>query len=110
MSFVKYQKEKARQKGVTNSIGISRKGRFAFYKQVIQKHFNNAEYVEFFYDNKENKIGILPTIEPSTDSFKIQGVTTKTVTAKKFINRFQIPVEDRRYNFDFKDGMIIIQL
>jgi len=110
MSFIKYQKEKARRKGIANTIGINRKGRFAFYKQVIQKCFNGAEYVEFFYDDKENQIGILPLTEPSRDTFKIQGITTKTVTAKKFMNRFQISIEDRRYNFEFEDGMMIIRL
>ena len=49
-------------------------------------------------------------LKPTPDSFKIQGQTTKMVVAKKFLNRFQIPVEDKRYEFEYEDGMLIVQL
>jgi hypothetical protein len=55
-------------------------------------------------------MGILPVSEPTPDSFKIQGQTTKMVVAKKFLNRFQIPVEDKRYEFEYEDGMLVVQL
>lgn len=110
MGFVKFQKEISK-KGVSGkTIGINKKGRFAFYKPVIEKYFQNANHVELFYDPDTKKVGILPSPTPTLDSFKIQGKTTKMIVAKKFLNRFQLTIEDRRYDFSYEDGMLIIQL
>lgn len=110
MAFIKFQKEKPKKGATSKTIGVNRKGRFAFYKPVVEKYFNDKNHVELFFDPDENKIGILPVSEPTPDSFKIQGQTTKMVVAKKFLNRFQIPVEDKRYEFEYQDGMLIIKL
>jgi hypothetical protein len=110
MSFVKYQKEKIKKGFPTKTIGINNKGRFAFYKPVVEKYFQNTGHIELFYDPETKKVGILPTSNPTTDSFRIQGITTKMVVAKKFLNRFQIPIENRRYDFVVENGMLIIPL
>ncbi|NLY73792.1 MAG: hypothetical protein GX075_00610 [Firmicutes bacterium] len=110
MAFIKFQKEKPKKGATSKTIGVNRKGRFAFYKPVVEKYFNDKKHVELYFDPDENKIGILPVSEPTPDSFKIQGQTTKMVVAKKFLNRFQIPVEDKRYEFEHQDGMLIIKL
>lgn len=110
MAFVKYQKEKAKKGISANSIGINNKGRFAFYKQVVEKYLVNVSYVELFYDPDQRKIGILPKKEASADSFRIQGKTTKMIVAKKFLNRFQITPENRRYEFGNENGMLVIKL
>jgi hypothetical protein len=110
LGFIKFQKEKPKKGATSKTIGINRKGRFAFYKPVIEKYFDNISFVELFFDPDEKKVGILPVKEPTPDAFKIQGQTTKMVVAKKFLNRFQIPIEDKRYEFDYEDGMLIIQL
>jgi len=110
MGFVKFQKEKA-QKGLSaKTIGINSKGRFAFYKPVVEKYLQDVNHIELFYDPENEKVGILPTREPTSDSFKIQGLTTKMIIAKKFLNRFRISVEDRRYDFSEDNGMLIISL
>jgi hypothetical protein len=110
LGFIKFQKEKPKKGATSKTIGINRKGRFAFYKPVIEKYFDNISFVELFFVPDEKKVGILPVKEPTPDAFKIQGQTTKMVVAKKFLNRFQIPIEDKRYEFDYEDGMLIIQL
>jgi len=110
LGFIKFQKEKPKKGATSKTIGINRKGRFAFYKPVVEKYFDNISFVELFFDPDEKKMGILPVKEPTPDAFKIQGQTTKMVVAKKFLNRFQIPIEDKRYEFDYEDGMLIIQL
>ncbi len=110
MGFIKYQKEKSKKGISSKTIGINRKGRFAFYKPVVEKFFEKAEYVELYYDPETKKIGVLPLTEPSPDCFKIQGRTTKMIVAKKFLNRFQIQIEDRRYDFVPENNMLIVQL
>jgi len=110
MSFIKYQKDKSKKGISAKTIGINRKGRFAFYKPVVQNFFKNCDYVEMFFDPETKKIGILPIQKQTFDSFKIQGKTTKMVIAKKFLNRFQIPVDDRRYEFAIEDEMLVIRL
>lgn len=110
MAFIKYQKEKSKKGVSSKTIGINRKGRFAFYKPVVEKHFHDANYVELYFDPGAKKVGILPLTEPTADSFRIQGKTTKMIVAKKFLNHFQIPIEDRRYNFMAENGMLIVQL
>lgn len=110
MSFIKYQKEKSKKGISSKTIGINHKGRFAFYKPVVEKFLAESTFIELYYDPEANKIGILPIYEATPDSFRVQGKTTKMIVAKKFINRFQIPVEDRRYDFAFENGMLIIQL
>ncbi|HBE80574.1 MAG TPA: hypothetical protein DDW65_22735 [Firmicutes bacterium] len=110
MSFIKYQKEKSKKGISSKTIGINRKGRFAFYKPVVEKHLQNIDYVELYFDPETKKVGILPLDEPTADCFKIQGRTTKMIVAKKFLNRFQIAVEDRRYDFAAENGMLIVQL
>lgn len=110
MGFIKFQKERPKKGATSKTIGINRKGRFAFYKPVVEKYLDSISFVELFFDPDEKKMGILPVKEPTPDAFKIQGQTTKMVVAKKFLNRFQIPVEDKRYEFDYEDGMLIIQL
>lgn len=110
MGFIKYQKEKLKKGISAKTIGINHKGRFAFYKPVVEKFFNNCDYVELFFDPETKKIGIMPVNAESYDSFKIQGKTTKMVIAKKFLNRFKICIEDRRYEFTNEDGMLTIQL
>lgn len=111
MGFVKYQKKNLKKGISAKTIGINRKGRFAFYKPVVEKYLQNADHIELFYDPETKKVGILPTNEPTSDSFKIQGMTTKMIVAKKFLNRFQIPVEDRRYDFMVEEnGMLVIPL
>jgi len=110
MSFIKYQKEKSKKGVSSKTIGINHKGRFAFYKPVVEKFLLESAYVELYYDPETNKIGILPISDATADSFRVQGKTTKMIVAKKFINRFQIPVEDRRYDFAFESGMLVIQL
>jgi hypothetical protein len=110
VAFVKYQKEKNKKGISAKTIGINRKGRFAFYKPVVEKYLQDSSYVELFFDPDAKKVGILPVQEPSVDAFKIQGKTTKMIVAKKFLNRFQIPVEDKRYDFEYEDGMLIVQL
>jgi hypothetical protein len=112
MAFVKYERLHV-QRGVSSrTIGISKKGRFAFYKPVITKHFNEAEHVELYFDPEKKHIGILPVTEPTDDSFKIHGKSTKMVIAKKFLNKFNIPIEDRRYEFDISDDdhMMVVRL
>jgi hypothetical protein len=110
MAFIKYQKESSKKGISSKTIGINRKGRFAFYKPVVENFLKNYDYVELFYDPETNKIGILPVNESTNDAFKIQGKTTKMVIAKKFLNRFKIPIEDRRYEFAAEDEMLIIKL
>lgn len=110
MGFVKFQKEKFKKGISAKTIGINSKGRFAFYKPVVEKYLQNIDHIELFYDPETNKVGILPTAEPTADSFKIQGMTTKMIVAKKFLNRFQIPVENRRYDFVVENGMLVIPL
>ncbi len=110
MAFIKFQKEKTKKGATSKTIGINRKGRFAFYKPVVEKYLNEINFVELFFDPEVKKMGILPVNEPTPDSFKIQGQTTKMVVAKKFLNRFQIPIEDKRYEFEYEDGMLIVQL
>jgi hypothetical protein len=112
VAFVKYEKVGV-QRGISSrTIGISQKGRFAFYKPVLAKHFKDAEHVELYFDPENKHIGILPVEEPTDDSFKIQGKNTKMVIAKKFLNKFKIPVEDRRYEFEVDDEekMIVVQV
>jgi hypothetical protein len=110
MGFVKYQKENLIKKKSDKTIGINDRGRFAFYKPVVEKYLQNTNYLELFYDPDTKKVGILPTSQPTSDSFKIQGATTKMIVAKKFLNRFQITVENRRYDFTVENGMLIIPL
>lgn len=110
MGFIKYQKENSKKGISSKTIGINRKGRFAFYKPVVEKYLQDINQVELYFDPETKKVGILPIDEPTADSFKIQGKTTKMIVAKKFLNRFQIPVEDRRYDFNFENGMLVIQL
>ena len=110
VAFIKYQKEKSKKGISSKTIGISVKGRFAFYKPVVENFLRNSDYVELFFDPETRKIGIMPVNEQTFDSFKVQGKTTKMVIAKKFLNRFQIPVEDRRYEFAVENNMLIIQL
>ena len=110
MSFLKYQKQQSKKEISSRTIGINRKGRFVLYKPVVQNYLQESSHVELFYDATSKKMAILPLPEPSSDSFKIQGKTTKMVIAKKFLNRFQIAVEDRRYDFQVDNGMLIIQL
>lgn len=110
MGFIKYQKENQKKGISAKTIGINRKGRFAFYKPVVEKYLKNINQVELFYEPETRKIGIQPTTDSTPDSFKIQGKTTKMIVAKKFLNRFQLTVEDRRYDFNFEDGMLVIQL
>jgi hypothetical protein len=110
MAFIKYQKESSKKGISSKTIGINRKGRFAFYKPVVENFLKDYEYVELFYDPETNKIGILPVTESTHDSFKIQGKTTKMVIAKKFLNRFKISIEDRRYEFATEDDMLVIKL
>jgi hypothetical protein len=110
VAFVKYQKEKNKKGISAKTIGINHKGRFAFYKPVVEKYLQDSAYVELFFDPEAKKVGILPVPEPSVDAFKIQGKTTKMIVAKKFLNRFEIPVEDKRYDFEYENGMLIVQL
>lgn len=110
MGFVKYQKENLKKGISAKTIGINSKGRFAFYKPVVEKYLQNVDHIELFYDSETKKVGIMPTTEPTTDSFKIQGMTTKMIVAKKFLNRFKISVEDRRYDFVYENGMLVIPL
>jgi hypothetical protein len=110
LSFIKYQKENSKKGVSSKTIGINRKGRFAFYKPVVERYLQEAGYVELYFDPDTKKVGILPTIEPTLDAFKIQGKTTKMIIAKKFLNRFQIPIEDRRYEFLYENGMLVVQL
>jgi hypothetical protein len=110
MAFIKFQKETSKKGISSKTIGINRKGRFAFYKPVVENHLKNFNYVELYFDPEANKIGILPVNELTNDAFKIQGKTTKMVIAKKFLNRFKIPVEDRRYEFTTENDMLIVKL
>ncbi len=110
MAFIKYQRERMKKGISSKTIGINNKGRFAFYKPVVEKFIGDCKYVELYFDPENRKIGILPIKNESFDSFKIQGKTTKMVIAKKFLNRFKIPVEDRRYEFSEEGGMLVIQL
>ncbi len=110
MGFVKYQKAKGRIKNPTNTIGISVEGRFSFYRPVVKKYFEGINYVELFHDPDGQKIGILPLVEPSKDSFRIQGRTTKMIVAKRFLKKFGIPVENKRYAFAEENGMLVIEL
>jgi hypothetical protein len=110
VAFVKYQKEKAIKRVSSKTVGINGKGRFAFYKPVVEKYFQNANYVELFFDPNEKKLGILPVAEPTADSFRIQGKTTKMIVAKRFLNHFQISIEDRRYSFEPENEMLVVQL
>jgi hypothetical protein len=111
MAFVKYERVGV-QRGVSScTIGISRKGRFAFYKPVVAKHFHEAEHVELYFDPEKRHIGILPVTIPTDNSFKIQGKSTKMVIAKRFLNKFKIPIEDRRYEFEISDdNMMVVRL
>jgi len=110
VAFLKYQKEKPKKGISSKTIGLNKKGRFAFYKPVVENFLNDINHVELFFDPETKKIGILPVPEETYDSFKIQGKTTKMVIAKKFIKRFNIPIEDRRYEFSYEDGMLTIQV
>lgn len=110
MGFVKFQKENVKKGNSSNTIGLNRKGRFAFYKPVVEKYLANVEFVELFYDPENAKIGILPVAAYSHDAFRIQGKTTKMIVAKKFFNRFKITVENRRYEFSADNGMLTIKL
>lgn len=110
MSFAKYQKTVSRRGISAKTIGVTVKGRFAFYKPVIEKFFKECNFVELFYDAENHRIGILPLQHESPDALRIQGKTTKMIIAKKFLNRFKIAVEDRRYEFTVENNMLVISL
>ncbi len=110
MGFVKYQRKYVKKGVSAKTIGINNKGRFAFYKPVVEKYLQDKSHIELFYDPETKKVGVLPTAEPTPDSFRIQGLTTKMIVAKKFLNRFQIAVENRRYDFTVENEMLVISL
>jgi hypothetical protein len=111
MAFIKYCKDGRNKKRSSDcTIGINEKGRFAFYKPVVQKHLQGADYVELLFDPEDRQIGIVPLASATTDALRIQGKTTKMIIAKKFLNKFNINVENRRYEFKNDGQMIVIKI
>jgi hypothetical protein len=111
MAFIKYCKEgKGKKRSSDCTIGINEKGRFAFYKPVVKNHLQNASYVELLFDPEDRKIGIVPLSEATADALPIQGKTTKMIIAKKFLNKFNINIEKKRYEFRNDGQMIVIKI
>lgn len=110
MGFVKFEKENPKKSITTNTIGINSKGRFAFYKQIVEGILKDINYVELYYDPENKIIGIKPINDSNPNTFKIQGKTTRMIVAKKFLNRFQISVNQTRYQFTQEDDMILIPI
>jgi hypothetical protein len=110
MTYIKYCKEKSKKGSSDSTIGINSKGRFAFYKPVVQKYLSERSYIELLYDPDTKKIGIIPLMDATENAFRIQGKTTKMVIAKKFLNKFKIQIENKRYEFREDDQMLVIQI
>jgi hypothetical protein len=110
VAFVKYCKGKSNKRSSDCTIGINQKGRFAFYKPVVQKYLQGADYVELLFDPEDRQIGIVPLAKATADALPIQGKTTKMVIAKKFLNKFNINIENKRYEFSNDGQMIIIKI
>jgi hypothetical protein len=111
MGFIKYQKESKGAKSITaKTIGISDKGRFAFYKPIFEKFLKDKPFVELYYDLENNKIGIKPVSELTPSAFRLQGNTTKMIVAKKFLKQFNISVTKNRYEFNDENEMLVIPL
>jgi hypothetical protein len=110
MAFIKYCKEKSKKGSSDSTIGINTKGRFAFYKPVVQKYLAEKGYIELLYDPDNHLIGIVPLTDATENAFRIQGKTTKMVIAKKFLNKFKIQIENKRYEFQEENEMLVIQV
>jgi hypothetical protein len=111
VAFIKYCKDRTNQKRSSYcTIGINEKGRFTFYKPVVQKYLQGADYVELLFDPEDRQIGIIPLVDATADALRIQGRTTKMIIAKKFLNKFNINIENKRYEFTNDGQMIIIKI
>jgi hypothetical protein len=111
MAFIKYCKDgKKRKRSSDCTIGINEKGRFAFYKPVVQKYLQGTDYVELLFDPEDRQIGIIPLPNATADALRVQGKTTKMIIAKKFLNKFHINIENKRYEFSNDGQMIIIKI
>jgi len=103
--FIKHE-EAPVKKVFEKKIGIKSYGRIVFYKAAIRDL--KCDYINLVFDAETNQIRIKPAHCPE-GAFKIQGTSTKFITATQFFKYFGINPEGR-FGYAIEDEMLVVQL
>jgi len=96
-----------------NSISITKNYGFNFLRQVSRKYLSAVDYVELYFDEDKNKIGICPKADKTENVYKLRGTKGKWIKARDFLEAYKcVHTETRKYiaNWNESEKLLEIQL
>tara|TARA_B100001964_G_C13990339_1_gene490348 strand:+ start:357 stop:698 length:342 start_codon:yes stop_codon:yes gene_type:complete len=111
MAFKIYEPTSLRYSGKA-TVSISRHG-FRFGKSVSLNYLKEKSYVELYFDEDNNKIGLKPLDRETNNSKKLRGREgkSKTVTAKDFLESYNCShPETKQYQVTWNNDMGLIEI
>ena len=118
MPYVKFSRKEGRiRRG--EYITISKYCQFSLSLDCYERFFKGYKSVIFFYDKKNNLVGLKPLKEQADDSYDIRASRTGgasplySVSGASFLNHFGLkPSETKKYKPEFneREGLVEIDL
>ena len=111
MTFKIYKPKSLRYRG-KEIVSISRHG-FRFSKSVSLNYLKDKPYVELYFDEDNNKIGLKPLDRETANSKKLRGREgkSKTVPARDFLESYNCTHPDaKQYQITWNNDMELFEI
>jgi hypothetical protein len=116
MAFETYTpavKAKANKAKRSKTFGFSpRTNKLVFYTQILEKYFQDKQYVHLLYDKDEKLIAIQPVEKDDVSALKLLGKEdrAKYIFITRFLNHYEIKLTQSSYQFKEQDGMLVLKV
>ena len=97
--------------GKGNDYVSINKNSLIFNRKASRKYLDKILYVELYFDEEKNKIGIKPLSEKTEKSLSLRGKNSRAVWARPFLQLYRcIHEETKRYVPTWDDNLKMIEI
>jgi hypothetical protein len=104
--------KKKHESNRSSCIGFSTKmKKLSIYRPILEKYFQDKQFVHLYYDKDEKLIGIKPTDKADETTIKLTGGTTKILMIGRFLKRYDIDIKENiQLPFEERNNMLILKV
>jgi hypothetical protein len=108
--FVPSKKKNAPKR--SNVIGFSPKlNKLSIYRPIVEKYFQDKQYVHLYYDKDEKLIGIKAADQEDQSTLKLSGQKAKVLMIGRFLKQYQIELKEAiQFPIEERNDMLVLKI
>jgi hypothetical protein len=108
--FIPSKKKNAPKR--SNVIGFSPKlNKLSIYRPIVEKYFQDKEFVYLYYDKDEKLIGIKAADKQDDNTIKLSGQKAKVLMIGRFLKQYGIELKEAiQFPIEDRNGMLVLKI